>query len=561
MSVSKTRNKPRPTPPPEPKKTAPKASKVAPKAATEGKAATKSASETRKASETSTTRTAQALASATGRTDGFDTRTNTNKLVLNPPAGALPQGGGPGVQAGQLQTTRALSFGLPSLPNPIDIGRDIIDGGRRLLDGAGNLLQAGLDKLREFTGNTVRGFQDFVKDSFETVQEQAAAVKQFVSDALAPLDIGRQVNQLGPGDTYTLGAGVSATAEVAVEAAGEISVTRNDDGTYTVAGGANAAVGIGLTDDIDGTIGAGVKVEYSFDNPQDAARAAEILAKSAASAAIAGSGPGAALVGVLPGVRPSAEDLQFLGQNISALELSGEAAASLGVELPVNIGHLTPAAGIEATAGQTARIEFQNGQPSALVFQNSLGATGSAQSGLLNSQFPGLIPPTSAGASFDASVTLETRIPLDNLNLNLNPGDLLRDPVGTLRGNLRNLPEPQYTLKGSIDVGYEHNGQQGGFTTELSAQITPAELARSGFVGQLLSGNFQGALGSLNNNTTVSLTGGTYQDHGIDTGVSATFAGANFQAERRDLTPGNPIEGHPREAFNEFLRRLQALAA
>jgi hypothetical protein len=553
MSVSKTRRNPRPPPPPAPKKAEPK--KAAPK-----KAAPKTAELKKTLSKSlESTRTAKALASAAGKVDGFD-KPSTNKLVLKPEAGALPQGSGQGVQANQLQARAFGGFGI-DLPSPgdlIDAGKDLINAGKSLVDGAGRLIQAGIDKLKEFTGNTAAGLRDFIKEGFKTVQEQAAAVKQFVSDALAPLNIGKQVGQLGPGDTYTLGAGASATAELAVEAAGEIQVTRNANGTYTVAGGANAAVGVGLTDDIDGTVGAGAKVEYTFNNPRDAARAAEILAKAAASTAIIGTGPGA-LVGALPGVRPSAEDMRFLGQNISAVELSGAAAASLGVELPVNVGHLTPAAGIKANATQTARIEFENGKPSALVLQNSLGAEGSARSGLLNSQFPGLVPPNSVGASFKASATLETRIPLDNLNLNLSPADLLRDPVGTLRGNLQNLPEPQYKLTGSIDVGYEHNGQQKGFTMELSAEISPAELGRSGFVGQLLQGNFKDALGSLNNNTTVALSGGAYTDHGIDTGVSATFAGANFQAERRDSNPGTPIEGRPSQAFAEYLRRLKAL--
>ncbi len=268
----------------------------------------------------------------------------------------------------------------------------------------------------------------------------------------------KKINNLGPGDSYTVDAELNISADLAVSAKASLTVSRNDDGTYTVAADLEGGLGVGIAEKTGAAGSAsasaeaklGGRVEFKFTNAVDAAEGARVLARTAAAGSI-GVGPSA--LGIGDGLMPSKADFNFLKQHISAIELSAGAGVNGSAELGNGLGKElglddktlgdklgkqlfdkanTPSVSGSAGAGlnveSTYRIEFKDGKPTDLVRKQTITLDGNAAADLPkvreNLEKLGIkVPDLSASGSL--SIEVESRIPIKGGALN-TLGDLTK---------------------------------------------------------------------------------------------------------------------------------------
>jgi hypothetical protein len=404
---------------------------------------------------------------------------------------------------------------IPHIPNPIDV----IKGG---LGAAKDLLHAGFDAVREaleegghfflgkvevvidaanktidFAGDVaddLKGVVDVIKFAAEhglKLTEQArekihGLILGLLKDAL---DVDGKVEALGVGDSYTLSGSAEAGWGVEASAEGSVEVTRTGEHSYVV----SAEVGADVSGKFLGgaTAGAGGRAEFTFDNPEDAERAALILAAGEAGFAAAVSSLSGFPVGSLlvPALAPTGDDMDFLRSNLSAMELTG----SVGVDLDAKLG-LGPAdAGAygEAEASHSYRMEFDHGKPVALVRTSELNVKADVTSSFVRSQ---LGPPADnalaraidKGGEVTATVTAETRLPLDGTRIT-DVADFL-----TERNPAALLGKGETTIKASVVVDQGENG----FEAEVELSGLSIDNARMA-VGRLLRGDSKDVLRDL----------------------------------------------------------------
>lgn len=171
---------------------------------------------------------------------------------------------------------------------------------------------------------------------------------QETKDFFNSFAITRPISELKPGESFTLelSGKVKAGKEAKAGAASSVEVTKNDDGSYTVAVEveASADVDVGKKDSGASVSAKGkVRVEYKVNSPEEAAELARGLA--------------------LGDVATQAKIVQQYKGNISAVEVSGTAGASLAVEL--GIPGVGGSVGVEGTA--TRRYEYEQGKLKAVV--------------------------------------------------------------------------------------------------------------------------------------------------------------------------------------------------
>ena len=180
-----------------------------------------------------------------------------------------------------------------------------------------------------------------VKSGLETVKNGVAS---FVSEVASAVDYGQNIDKLGPDDKYKLALGGSASVEgIKGYGKGSIEVTKITAGKYVVSadgelgggvyGEVGGKIGASLNAEASATLGVGGKIEMTFDSAEEAKKATQILLKQAASTAVSVEGnqvlPG---VGMLAGqaLAPSGDEMNFLADHTSAVELRGNVAAEVG---------------------------------------------------------------------------------------------------------------------------------------------------------------------------------------------------------------------------------------
>jgi hypothetical protein len=344
-------------------------------------------------------------------------------------------------KAGHLLSTpmaapaKAAALGI-GIPNPIDIIQDVVSGGwDALKDGASalkdgiltvgkiplNIAEEGIELVEdlgenvlhvvkdgvEFALDTVNGTIDFIDKSADAVKavveyaadkglELAADARNYLRNktldaATNALGVDeKDIAKLGPGDSISFGATVDVTAKVSIGADAGLSVTRNDDGTYTVAGNVSADVGAAMGADAE--FGVGARIELSAKTPQEA----EAMVKQLAAMAVSASNP--VLLAVFA---PTKSELQDMAKHISAVELSATAAASVDESFPP----LELDASLKAES--TFRIEFENGKPATAVRTTSVSVEGGASMDFLGDQLG-----AKAGAEASGTIAVETRMPI-----------------------------------------------------------------------------------------------------------------------------------------------------
>ncbi|MBL8957928.1 MAG: hypothetical protein JNK82_44545 [Myxococcaceae bacterium] len=355
----------------------------------------------------------------------------------------------------------------------------------------------------------VREISSDVAGAVEGAVQRVSDLREEAADRVLDevLGITESLESLEAGDTLTIGAGATVSAELHGELSGQLQVTRNDDGTYTVAGGATALGGVGA---FDNRIAGGFSgnLEFTFDNLDDAIDGTQALSKLALGAAVP------AVVGL---TFPSPDELLNIGTNLTAIEVTNDAVAGLDARFGLSG---VQGGGAEGSVGikQGFRIELEDGQPTAVVARSELlaDATGEA-SNLVQRLAPGALEDLQGTAELEGSILLEVRTPIDGVTL----AEFLEEPTAT-----PSVGEPtgHVTYTGTAQVNGE--GVEG--TIEV-ADLQSSEVLV--FAGRAQQGDLEGAIAATGGDVTASWR--TYSDDergwlngGLDVAV-ATVSGDN----------------------------------
>ncbi|MEW5742447.1 MAG: hypothetical protein AB1938_26250 [Myxococcota bacterium] len=459
---------------------------------------------------------------------------------------------------------------------------DLYKRGVSLFEDAKKTIGAGIDAAR-------RGLEQ-VGQGLDTLKRVA---DEYSAGVLAAVDYKTNIDKLGEGDKYKLGVGGSGSIEGGkLYAKGSIEVSREKDG-YTVAvdgelggglyGQLGVAVGGKVSIDGQATLGVGGKVEFKFKTAEEAKRATEILLKQAAASA-AGAAMSSTPVGPLGAVAgqvaqrtlgPSAADLQFLSQRMSAVELKGnvaaEAAATLGFK-----DALGAAAGVKGKAEYTVRLDFNRkddaGRPlppqasvkQSLTLEGGAGggvAVGNGKEGNQKNDF-GL---PYLGGKVELKAEVEQRFTLPS---SIDGAKLQSDPLGTLsaiRDQVARSEEQKVTI--SVDGQAAAVGKGGGLVAEMSFSGKVEDLLNSGYAERLAKGDLQGALRALGDKTQVEAKVTPYAQFGVAMSPSLTVmgfgVGMELEATRKDALDPNKVprfSGSASQVWDNLSRELQKYA-
>jgi hypothetical protein len=456
----------------------------------------------------------------------------------------------------------------------------------QVLDKATDVAAAGLDKAghvvqdaptadpvqkleNQIAGGLLQTAADVVRDPVETAKtvHEAASINEEVDD-------------LEPGEHVKVGLSAEGdAATVGLKGKGNLEVKRNTEeegGGYTVS--VDGEVGLGLVGKLEGTgvaevggsafLNGGARAEFTFDTAKEAKQAADIIARSAlVGAAGAGNPTLAPVTGATANqvLGDPLSDLAGLREDLSAVEvkLSGEAEGSVGVGVDGLDRVATAGAGlgVNAQLSQTARLEFENGQPSTLSVKATwqVGAQGQVEAGLgvptqggasgpqagdARQDGKGRITlPTSASAgasgSFKAELEQSFELPQD-----FKAGSLLRDPAGTTREVARTANatrEAKLTLTDSREASAQALGFGGETGQEIKVELSGnvQDIANSGALERALQGDLGGALQRLEGkvDTQASIQQKTTETDDVNIGFHGGAGGGEvgFSSQRTHL--------------------------
>ncbi len=231
---------------------------------------------------------------------------------------------------------------------PLSVGREAIDFIGRALDQVNQAKEARIDEVRQNTVDPI--ISGLGKGDSAKLSGQIGGETQLIKGIPLRLE-------------------VNGTIEVKCEEKHEMGPPEKK-GRYVVSVDANLLGGLyaptatpGSPANVEGNVmvGKGGKVELVFDNPTDASKAVETIARLSSGN---------------PVLAPPPADVAALGKAINAVEMQDIGAATLKgkVELP-NLGELTGEA--NARVDQAMRIE--HGPPPALVIKQSATLTGQGE--------------------------------------------------------------------------------------------------------------------------------------------------------------------------------------
>ncbi|MCE9671439.1 hypothetical protein LY474_26900 [Myxococcus stipitatus] len=420
-----------------------------------------------------------------------------------------------------------------------DTAKAAVKQGGKFLLGAAEVAIDTQKKTLDFVADTVA---DGGKAAFDAVKFAAKEglklgdkLQQKVHDAaLSGIDKGlgldEKINNLGPGDSMKLSGKVGLALELDVELKGEVGVRRDKDGKFVVS--AEAGAGVGLGAGANAHVTAGGKVEYKFDNAEDAKKGALILA---------GAGASAASPVLAPALAPRPDELAFLQKNISSIELKGGVDASVDASFGAEAGPAGLKAGASASAAGSAgyKIEFENGQPKNLVRTTSVELSGKA--GVTASLFKNLGGGDDAFKAFNGvegevngKLTVESKIPLDAAK------------VGDLAAFMASPTTAAFAGPATTALKGELTGDAGAVGVKGDFEVSGLSGAEAQSVaGKLIKGDFGNALDGV----TVDAKGswGTFKDKDLNLGVDFKTGGLGVEVSgkgnQRDYTEQGQFGG------------------
>ncbi|TNE48569.1 MAG: hypothetical protein EP343_15915 [Deltaproteobacteria bacterium] len=398
-----------------------------------------------------------------------------------------------------------------------------------------------LDKVaeRDLPG-ALRSARDLVGKGVGTLVDYGSTVAGVVVEKV---DFNKQIDNLRDGDRYTISVGgdLHTTKERALGAKGEadgfIEIQRLGE-RYVVAVDGQLAASIhpsgglrkGLTAQVgvDAKIGAGVKLEMTFDTPDEAKRATRsLLQLSMMAGAGVASGVGGGVLGgaiALPLgalLSPSEEDIQGMRERISALEIRGLVAGQLGSNLGLGVSNVDLAGLVgELDAGTEVALRVEvppDERPAVLLRQTlQLGAGTHVKAGISmtsnsgagremidpefepreNSIGPGGVDLTAGlGAGLQGHVSVETGVQLPD---SVPTYQLIKEPLQTLRGLVGDVLEViPARLSGVVRAGGLLFTRKTGLEAKFLVEGEVVTLLRSGVFQQLRERDFRQALQTL----------------------------------------------------------------
>ena len=216
-------------------------------------------------------------------------------------------------------------------------------------------------------------------------------------DALDGLDnalgVSEKIDKLGVGDSMEIGGGAGVSLGIGGSAEASLKVERklDDEGeeiyVLTTDGGFDAGIATPRAARLGANVGLSGMIEYEFDNAEDAKKASRILLGSAAAAAsttaVAPAGGPVNPVGIAAQavLLPGFEDMEFLAQNVSAVESGIDGGVGVGSSLGLS-GRLGYSANAEAGLSLRARVEFENGEVTGLAIKEEISIKGEVGAGL-----------------------------------------------------------------------------------------------------------------------------------------------------------------------------------
>mgnify|MGYP001290197400 CR=1 FL=1 len=363
-----------------------------------------------------------------------------------------------------------------------------------------------------------------VEDAVQRVQDLREGLADRALDSI--LGITESLESLEPGDTLTIGASGAVSVELHGQFENQLQVTRNEDGTYTVAGSSSVLGGVGAAGNKLAVGGGGV-VEFTFDNLEEAIDGTQALSKIALSSTLP----------VIAGLAfPSPDELVNLGQSISAVQVNSEAAVGLNARFGLT-GLQGGGAEGGLQASQGARIEFENGLPSAVVARYEISGDAAAEASNLVQRFANGAIPDGVISEFEdrfgfnpldiqgvaevaGSLTIEVRTPIETSPVEGgNPLEQVAELIANPEEIIGGAPTATVTLQGEAEA--EGAGIAGSVTID---GLDSGEIGT--FVTRLQEGDLEGAIAGTGATTTFSYN--TYEDvergwlnHGLDIAVAS----------------------------------------
>ncbi len=350
--------------------------------------------------------------------------------------------------------------------------------------------------------------RDIVAEGRRDVFEKTKGVKDKAAKAVSVLKVEDRIEKLGAGDSFKLQAGVDASGMgIAGRLQGMQTITRNEDGGFTLA--VNGQAGLGLMAKLGATgalakasafANGGATVEFKFDTAEEAADAARMFMgpQLGGLSGLIDGGLKEAVDGVLP-------NPEIYRKNLSAYELSGGISGELFAQLGFSGGKLGMGlqGQLQGRGDLSARIEFNKGGSPELALKQTVQLNGNASANVI------------AGASTGGlgKMVIEERFSMPQ---GLNAFDLVKDPEGTVRkfadGAIRS-GELTVTLTGNgflnatlgamgSKVGGKGSGS-GQLETELKLTGKTIDVLQSGGLQAALDGDLDLAFDRLKPVVTV----------------------------------------------------------
>ncbi|MGV3619702.1 MAG: hypothetical protein ACO1OB_02735, partial [Archangium sp.] len=434
-------------------------------------------------------------------------------------ANAVYQAGGDALRGGLGRTLDVVDRGLAAVEaHGPSWARGAAGAGRRGVDGA----RAGLEfhnQLQETFGSgvvsagtgAVRAAGGAIADPVGTHN----AIVDGVRELYEATKLSEQIESLQPGDSVSFSGTVGGSGvNISAEATGEITVSRNDDGTYsvhadgTVGVGAESTGGAGAGYTVEGQVQAGIAADFELGSSADAATAVRSLLGNAG-----------ALQGLLEGSTDAlTPDFELLKDSVTAVEVHGGAALDLAASLGVDLGPELEGQ-FSASNTATARIVLRPEPAFEASVEVEVSGGASATSGLAG---------VNAGAG--ASVNITQSFPIEGIAL--NPIRYLADPIGAareLRDHVINEGTTTVTVgtsrSGGASVGSGAAGVSGDATLAAEISFSAPTGVLTETISALVRGNFSEAHRALSASDEVTVNVSTSAE--ATTTVGGTYAGGD----------------------------------
>jgi|GEM_PF-3743390 len=379
-------------------------------------------------------------------------------------------------------------------------------------------------------------------------QQRIDEERKFTANTMSPID-NAYLNEIkalrNEGDTCIVGAGGGVSAYGGhVEAGAEVEITYNGEGKgYTVRVGGEVGAGVdegtkaGVWGyDAKATLNLGGSREYTFETPEAAAKAAGILSAEVAGTAASSSLPGLGFIanGARAAYSTLSGEQEFLASRLSAVELDVGIAAELCGD--VSLAKL----GLDGSGSVSARIEFEDGKPSALVLKGETSLELQGGVGLYIGDEDGFSIDGLNG-SINGSLSTEHRFPLNADSLK----GFSENPLEALKGVV-DFENSEVSIKAS----YGYNTQaivSGGMPskqTELELTGKHSELFTQDILLSLARGDLGKTADILGDKVTVQMTTADVTTSGFDVnpGLKASGFGVDMQLKAQGITYENVVE-------------------